>query len=206
MVVMRVPRSTHLATPWVISRIAPDFELLDAWVLPVVGRQEDFARFLDVVARLDPTTDGSWLSNLLFAVRLRLGEALGWDDRQPRSIPGCPETSLADRLPAELRGTARLPALRPAVTEKAGGFTPLYRTHDEWAAEISNATVHGVLQLSWVPLGNGRYGGRLAVWVKNRGALGRAYLLLIAPFRHLVVYPALLRQIGRAWQEEGITQ
>ena len=24
-------------------------------------------------------------------------------------------------------------------------------------------------------------------------------MLLIEPFRHLIVYPALLRQVGRAW-------
>lgn len=41
---------------------------------------------------------------------------------------------------------------------------------------------------------------RLAVYVKPRGRLGRQYMAFIAPFRHWVVYPALLRQIERAWQ------
>jgi Protein of unknown function (DUF2867) len=37
------------------------------------------------------------------------------------------------------------------------------------------------------------------VYVKPRGTLGDAYMAAIAPFRHRVVYPALMRQIGRAW-------
>jgi hypothetical protein len=39
----------------------------------------------------------------------------------------------------------------------------------------------------------------MAIYVKPRGVLGHAYLKLISPFRHLIVYPALLREIGRAW-------
>jgi hypothetical protein len=29
---------------------------------------------------------------------------------------------------------------------------------------------------------------------------GSAYLLLIEPFRHLIVYPALMRQLERSWR------
>jgi hypothetical protein len=39
----------------------------------------------------------------------------------------------------------------------------------------------------------------MAVYVKPRGRLGKGYMALIRPFRHWVVYPALLRQIERAW-------
>jgi hypothetical protein len=60
--------------------------------------------------------------------------------------------------------------------------------------------VHGVLHVGWVDEGDGRYRGQLAVYVKARGPLGEAYLKLIEPFRHLIVYPALTRQIGRAWE------
>ena len=50
-------------------------------------------------------------------------------------------------------------------------FVPLYRTDDEFAAEISNQTVHGVMHLAWVDQGEGRYQGQMAVYVKPRGAL-----------------------------------
>ncbi|HUR51536.1 MAG TPA: DUF2867 domain-containing protein [Mycobacteriales bacterium] len=197
---MKVPNAVHEAHPWVMGRIAPDFALLDAWELPATGRREDFGDLLECLARLDPTQSESVLSRALFAVRLRLGTLLRWDERTgDLPIPGCTETSLAERLPGELVGTAAHPALHPTVQEAAGGFVSLFRTEDEWAGEISNSTVHGVLQLTWVPDGKGAWQGRLAVYVKPRGLLGRGYLALIAPFRHVVVYPALLRQVGRAW-------
>ena len=74
---------------------------------------------------------------------------------------------------------------------------PLYRTEDEYAAELSNRTVHAVLHLAWADQG-GRYQGQMAVYVKPRGLLGKGYMALIKPFRYLVVYPALMRQIERA--------
>jgi hypothetical protein len=70
---------------------------------------------------------------------------------------------------------------------------------DEFAAELSNKTVHGVMHLAWVDQGEGSYQGQMAVYVKPRGELGKGYMALIAPFRHAVVYPALMRQIERAW-------
>ncbi len=40
----------------------------------------------------------------------------------------------------------------------------------------------------------------MAVYVKPNGLFGQAYMLAIRPFRHLIVYPPMLRQIGRRWQ------
>ena len=82
-------------------------------------------------------------------------------------------------------------------------FSPLYRTGTEFAGEISNQTVHGVLQLGWVDRGQGRYQGELAVYVKPRGRFGRQYMAFITPFRRWLVYPAMLRQIERAWADSG---
>ncbi len=70
---------------------------------------------------------------------------------------------------------------------------------DEWAAEIANRTMHGVLHLGWVPIGEGRYRGQMAVLVKPNGLQGRAYMAAIRPFRHLIVYPSMLRRIERVW-------
>jgi hypothetical protein len=65
--------------------------------------------------------------------------------------------------------------------------------------EIANQTVHGVLHLGWVPDDAGGYRGQMAVLVKRNGLLGAAYMAAIAPFRHLIVYPKMLRDIERAW-------
>jgi Protein of unknown function (DUF2867) len=40
----------------------------------------------------------------------------------------------------------------------------------------------------------------MAVLVKRNGPLGTAYMAAIRPFRHLVVYPQMLRDIERRWR------
>ena len=191
---MRLPNATHESRPWRIREIAPDFTLEDVWALPVHGGAGDFPALLAVMASHDLTREASTVTRLLFEVRWLLGRWFGWDDGAERPIPGQAETTLAERLPDDLRGTA-------AGLRLGSRFAPLYRTDTEFAAEISNQTVHGVMHLAWVDRGEGRYQGQMAVYVKPRGRLGKQYMSFIAPFRHWVVYPALLRQIERAWQE-----
>jgi hypothetical protein len=200
---VRIPNAVHQAQPWVISDIAPDFELLDVWAMPVHGGPDDFASFLEALSGLDPTASPSPVSRALFWVRERLGEVFGWDDGAERPIPGCDESTLRARLPEDLRNSADADPGSDVTRPAVAGFTPLYRTDDEWAAELSNATVHGVLHVAWVPDGDKGHRAHLAVYVKTRGRLGSVYMALIQPFRHLVVYPALTRQIGRAWDRRN---
>jgi hypothetical protein len=40
----------------------------------------------------------------------------------------------------------------------------------------------------------------MAVLVKPNGLLGTAYMAAIRPFRHLIVYPPLMRGIERDWR------
>jgi Protein of unknown function (DUF2867) len=202
---VRLPNSAHEAHPWVIAQIAPDFKLLDVWALPVQGGRDGFASFLEVMTSLDPAHAESTASRALFWLRFRLGAWFGWDDAtKKRPIPGCTETTLSARLPDDLRGSAKSPLIGGAMQRAAGGFTPLYRTDEEWAAELSNDTVHGVLHLAWVEQSGGRYRAQMGVYVKPRGLLGEIYMMLIQPFRHLIVYPALMRHIGRAWDARDI--
>ena len=96
--------------------------------------------------------------------------------------------TLRDRLPEDLRHTPLGPESR------ALPFTQLYLIDDEWALEMANRTVHGVMHLGWVPDDAGGYRGQMAVLVKPNGAFGAAYMAAIAPFRHLLVYPRLMRE------------
>jgi hypothetical protein len=100
--------------------------------------------------------------------------------------------TLRDRLPADLRG-ATGPALEGLP------FTSLCLLPDEWAAEIANRTMHGILHLGWVPDPAGGYRAEMAVYVKPNGRFGQAYMVAIRPFRHLLVYPPMLREYGRRW-------
>ena len=191
---MRLLNSEHQSARWRIAEITPDFRLEDVWALPAYGSAKDFGALLEVMASLDPAHGEAAPTRLLFSIRYRLGSWFGWDDatREP-AIPGNAETTLTARLPGDLRGTAT------NLNRSSYGFRPLYRTGDEWAAEVSNRTVHAVMHLTWVEKTEGRYQGHLAVYVKPRSRLGVAYMALIRPFRRRVVYPALLRQIERAW-------
>ena len=203
---MRLPNAAHESRPWRIREIAPDFTVEDVWALPAQGRVEDFPTLLEVMTTsLDLENGGSLPTRVLWQARDRVGSWLGLgristpldgarDDAAGRlPIPGTTETSLADRLPADLRGTAA------ELRFGSAPLAPLYRTDVEFAAELSNRTMHGVMHLAWVDQGEGGYQGQLAVYVKPRGPFGAAYMALIRPFRYWVVYPTLMRQIEREW-------
>ena len=187
---IRLATTEHTAQAWRIHNIAKDFRVLDVWALPTPGGRDDFGRLVALMARFDPSAT-SLVVRGLFAIRWTLGRVLGLDRRQ--SGLGIRVRSLRDRLPADLADTP--------TDFDAGPFSPLYVTRDEFALEIANETVHGVLHVGWVPDGTGGYRGQMAVLVRPNGALGSAYLAAIAPFRHLVVYPLMMRDIGRAWRE-----
>jgi Protein of unknown function (DUF2867) len=200
---MRVPNAVHAAQPLRIHELVPDFVVEDVWALPTVGGAGDFPTLLDVFANLDFPSSTSLPTRVLWGIRdllgrwFDLGRIDGTADSAARlPIPGTSETSLAARLPDDLRGTTD--------TDLGPPFTALYRTDDEYAAELSNRTVHAVLHLAWVEQGDGRYRGVMAVYVKPRGRFGQAYMALIKPFRYLIVYPALMRHIERAWTERVV--
>jgi hypothetical protein len=209
---MRVPNAGHLAGAWRIREIVPDFILEDVWALPVHGGAEDFEVLLELLASFDPAGADSLAARFLWDLRDFLGRRFGigrissiadgggHGDGGTLPIPGTRETSLIERLPRDL--------LETKANLDFGGlpFVPLYRTDFEFAAEVSNRTVHGVLHLAWVKRGGGRYQGQMAVYVRPRGLLGRGYLALIRPFRYLVVYPAAIRQIERSWNARVAAQ
>ncbi len=202
---MRLPNAAHESQPWRIREIAPDFTVEDVWALPVEGGAEDFQALLEQMAASDPANAESLPTRLLWRLRDRLGKGFdlgrisapsdsGAGDGAGRlPIPGTSETSLASRLPEDLRGTAG------ELDFGSLPFVPLYRTDVEFAAEVSNRTMHGVMHVAWVEQGEGRYQGQMAVYVKPRGRFGQGYMALIKPFRHLIVYPALMRQTERTW-------
>jgi Protein of unknown function (DUF2867) len=189
---MRLPTSAHSSRPWRIHEIAPDFRVEDVWALPTPGGPDDFPRLLAEGTSMDPEKGGSVLVRGLFALRWRIGELLGWDGDDAGL--GARVPTLRDRLPADLRDGPTGPST------DALPFRPLYLTDDEFATEIANRTMHGVMHLGWVQDDDGTYRGQMAVLVKPNGLVGKAYMAAILPFRHLLVYPLMLRDIERRWQ------
>jgi hypothetical protein len=189
---MRLPNTAQTSQPWRIHELTTDFRLEDVWALPTPGGPDDFPRLVRMMATGNPSRGSSRAARALFAIRWKVGELLGWDG--PDTAVGTGVPTLRDRLPEDLRDAPIGPDLG------ALPFTSLYLLDNEWAAEIANRTIHGVMHIGWVPDGSGGYRGQMAVYVKPDGLLGNCYMAAIKPFRHLVVYPPMLRGIGRAWQ------
>jgi len=190
--VMRLPNTAHTSRPWRIHELTADFRLVDVWALPTPGGPNDCPRLVQLMASRDPSQGSSRAVRTLFAIRWKVGKLLGWDG--PDAGHGSARPSLRDRLPVDLRNASSGPA------SVALPFTSLYLIDDEWAAEITNRTVHGVMHIGWVPDGTGGYSGQMAVYVKPNGLLGTVYMVAIAPFRHLIVYPRMMRELGPAWR------
>jgi len=189
---MRLPNTAHTSRPWRIHELTGGFRLEDVWALPTPGGPDDFPRLLQMFTSSDLSKGSSPVARALFAIRWKLGGWLGWDKAD--AAGGSERPTLLDELPAGLRAESSAPVRAVAP------FTTLYLLDDEWAAEIVNRTVHGVLHLGWVRDGAGGYRGQMAVYAKPNGLLGAAYVAAITPFRHMIVYPAMLRSIERGWK------
>jgi len=188
---LRLPNTAHTSRPWRIHELTRDFRLEDVWALPTPGGPDEFPRLVQLAASLDPAQSSSGAVRTLFAIRWKVGELFGWDGPDAGLGSGVP--ALRDRLPGDLRDAPSGPDF------DALPFTSLYLLQGEWAAEVANRTMQGVMHLGWVRDETGGYRGQMAVLVRPNGPFGTAYMAAIRPFRHLLVYPALLRRLEREW-------
>ncbi|MFI6584533.1 DUF2867 domain-containing protein [Embleya sp. NPDC050493] len=191
---MRLARTAHTERPWRIHEFTRDFRVEDVWSYRTPGAgPADFPTMLTAMRNRGGFGKQAAPARFLFAVRWKLGALLGWDEAT--ASLGERVRPLRDRLPEDLTETVD--------ASKAGGspFTPMYELADEAAQELANKTCHAVMHLGWVPTDDGDHELHMAVLVKPNGRLGRLYMAAIAPFRHLIVYPALTRQWERAWRE-----
>src|SRR5215210_8371951 len=191
---MRLSKTAHTCRSWRIHEVAPDFRLEDVWQLPWRGGSEDFPRLVEMIASGDPAKGSSRAVRALIAIRGKVAAALGWDE--PDAGLGSRVATLRDRLPADLGES-------PAPDFDALPFDSLYLLHDEFAAEVANRTMHGVLHIGRVPDGAGGFRAQMAVLVMPNGLLGTVYMAVIKPLRYLIVYPALLREWERAWRRRS---
>jgi hypothetical protein len=187
---MRLPNTEHVSRPWRIHEIAPDFRLEDVWEFPGRLGPDDFPRAIELLAAYDTAESSSAAVRTLFALRWKLGALLGWDS--PEAGVGSRVPTLCDRLPADLRE-------KPGPDFASLPFTSLYLTDDEFAAEVANRTIQGILHIGQVPDATGGYRLQGAVLVRPNGLFGNAYMAAIRPFRHLIVYPALMREAREVW-------
>ena len=186
---MRLPITAHTSRPWRIHQLTPDFHIEDVWALATPGGPDELPRLVSLISSGKFPDAAPLLVRTLWEARWKIGALLHWDSHD--TGVGSRVDSLRDRLPEDLRAAPRGPDFAP--------FTSVYQLEREWAAELANQTVHAIMHIGWVPDGSGGYHGQMAVLVKPNGPLGAAYMAAIKPFRHLIVYPALMRWIQHKW-------
>jgi len=198
---MRLPKRPYTnRAPWRIREIAPDFTLEDVWALPAYGD----AGGLPGAARGSHDVPATW------PARRPPGDAPAV--RGPAMLAR-PVVRLGRWRRAADPGTARSVAGRTACRMTCAGtaagpeagllvLAAVSHRHRVSPRKLSNQTVHGVMHLAWVDRGHGRFqgqdGGLRQAAPADWGSSTMAFIAPVPPTGW--VYPALLRQIERAWQ------
>lgn len=127
----------------------------------------------------------------LFRFRFFLGRFFGLDAEPPDAMGA----SFVNRLTPEDRARSLVAAGTPE-----GLFRVVYCLENEQLLEIQNRTVHGAALSALVERADG-YRFYFAVYVRQNSWITRFYMWLIDPFRRWIIYPALLRSIRAAWDQ-----
>ena len=193
---MRVSRKEFQRKPLRAHALLADVPLHDVWAMHLRGggegrSLEDFQELLwfESFQKVGRIVDG------LVRLRWLLGRMFGWDDEKHRA----PALSYVHRLTDEDRarsidGPGSLSGLMGVPTRV------VYAFDSEKLYEIVNFTSHTLLLMTMEPRPEG-YMVYWAIYVKRVNWFTPMYMALIDPFRRLLVYPALIKRIERAWEE-----
>jgi len=188
---MRIHPDEFRARPLRVHALLHDVPLEDAWAVPLSGGGAG-RTILDVRAVMVAGREAApAMVRGLFWLRGAIGTLFGWDNQRL----AWQAESYVDRLSPADRAQSLVPPGTPD-----GSFSLLYRFEDEQLGELRNATVHAFASLSIRPTPGG-YLAYLGVFVQPVHRFTRRYMAAIAPFRRLVVYPAIIRKMQRAWAE-----
>ena len=190
---LRLPAEEFRRKPFRVHTLLAEVPLHDVTVIRLSGggqgrKLADFQELIsgDGLQRVNPFVSG------LFKLRWALGRLLRWDHEEG----DIPASSYVHRLTDEDRAQS---FDRPGTgAESLGPFRVIYSFDLEALFEIINATGQHFLHMSMEPLSDG-YTVHWAVYVKRVSWLTPLYMRLIDPFRRLIVYPAVVRMLERAW-------
>jgi len=131
------------------------------------------------------------LVRMLLKIRLFVGRQLGWDRESA--------TSACETFAMRMTTADRSRSLAPAGTRE-GPFRVVYRFENEQLLELINRTAHAAALSALVETANA-YRFYFGVYVRNVSPFTPIYMALIDPFRKLVVYPSLLRDVRAKWNK-----
>ncbi|MEP1096967.1 MAG: DUF2867 domain-containing protein [Cyclobacteriaceae bacterium] len=197
---MRIDPKEHQRYDWVAHQLMADFQIEDVWRLPVTLQPEHgFKQLLQQFWKAIEEVELKGLAGWLFRFRFFLGRLFRWDEKAAITllVPG----SIRERY-----ATANDLVFEQLPDPGDHSFVPVYLLEQEFLSEIENATVHAAIHLGRVPLADDSFTVQMTIYVKPKGTFGRLYMLLIKPFRWLIVYPALLRIIKRQWESHLLSE
>ena len=138
---------------------------------------------IDSLQRVNPVITG------LFKLRWKLGELFGWDVTGQEA----PESSYVHRVTEEDRARS---LVEPGSIDSP--FRVIYAFENEALYELINVTSHTLLLMAMEQATDG-YIVYWAVHVNRVSWITPLYMTLIDPFRWILVYPAVIKNVERAW-------
>ncbi len=193
---IKIAPRAHLDQKLFVHRFLSDFELEDVWRVPVaLDSKHSLQLFIDQFNTSNKQIFQKGLTGLLFRIRLAVGRIFGWDRKESPTAILVPGT-LRHRY-AEQENLTYDDLPDPGTRD----FVPVYQLENEILSEIENRTVWAALHFSRVLVEANKYNIHMAVYVRPKGILGRIYMQLIKPFRHYIVYPALMKSAGARWDQ-----
>jgi Protein of unknown function (DUF2867) len=127
----------------------------------------------------------------LLNIRFFVGRLLGWDHE--------PGSTAWKTFTTRLTTADRSKSLAPAGTPE-GLFRVVYRFENEQLLELINRTAHAAALSALIETAHD-YRFYFGVYVRSVGRFTPVYMTLIDPFRKLVVYPSLLRNVRATWNQ-----
>ena len=194
----QIPATEFYAVPLRVHKFLSDVPLHDVWAvdLPMHRDSVPLTQFLGRTGRgasnrLPP------VARSLFRLRLFLGRIF--------RLEAEPKNALAASFCGRLTPDDRVRSLVVPGTPE-GLFRVVYRFENEQLLEVQNRTVHAAA-VSALAERASSYRFYFAVYVRPRTWITPVYMSLIDPFRRWILYPALLKSIREAWdQNTGLNE
>lgn len=202
---MTAGKGNHPEYGWKVDEVALDFILWDVWEFPITANNsqtENFHVFEKIFWKgMNALTEGVSCTSFLMALRRCVSKIFPLDKNvNTLPIPGCRETTIKSRLHDKFPGEGeKTVSFQDTVPEEI--FSPVYTFENESLYELSNDTVHALIHLGWINKEKSKYTATMAVYIKPRGIFGKIYLEIIKPFRHLIVYPEMMKKVQGKWRE-----
>jgi Protein of unknown function (DUF2867) len=167
--------------------------LHDVWAIDLPRTRSGITldEFLRTASACPCTSTPPPLVRTLLNIRFFVGRLLGWDRE--------PATTAWESFATRMTTADRSRSLAPAGTPE-GLFRVVYRFENEQLLELINRTAQAAALSALVETAN-TYRFYFGVYVRSVSRFTPIYMALIDPFRKLVVYPSLLRNVRAKWNK-----